>query len=214
MDEYPLHKRTTQREVADVLQLELALLTLVLSTSLFLEIMNFGDVLKTYVNGRNYMDITVAHLAAHARPLPTFTAGNTLETLSLQRLTHGLVLELVILTVPLAADVALIHLAAVTPHISLTFGTLNTHRSGFRSVSEWTGARVFLNALSGMAHKSLAKIANCSNKLHARHSHSGVFHETIRSHAATLHSSAVRANWKLLDLYVLIQVGIPTALQK
>lgn len=149
------------------------------------------------------MRIAVADLAAHARPLPALVARDALEALALQRLAHGLVLELVILAVPLAANVALVHSPSMTPHITMALRTLDAQGPRIRTLSEGTCAGVLLDTLLGMTYKRLAEIANRPYELHSRHCGSRMLHQTVRADTRTLHSSAVRANGELLYLLVI-----------
>ena len=93
------------------------------------------------------MRVTITNLASHAGPLSSLVARNALVALPLQCLAHGLVFELVVLTIPLPADVALVHAPSMTPHITLALRTLDAQRSGIRTLAEWTRARMLLDAL-------------------------------------------------------------------
>lgn len=91
------------------------------------------------------MRVAVTNLASHAGPLPSLVTRNALVALPLQGLAHGLVLELVVLTVPLPADVALVHATSMTPHIALTLRALDAQRTGIRTLAERTRACVLLD---------------------------------------------------------------------
>lgn len=60
------------------------------------------------------------HLAAQARPDAQAVAGDAVVGLCLQRLAHGLVLQLVVLADPVGACCACEEAAAVLPDIPLT----------------------------------------------------------------------------------------------
>ena len=146
------------------------------------------------------MCVAVAHLAAHARPLTALVAGDAFEAFSLQGLTHGLMLELIVLTVPFSADVALIHLASVAPHVTMTLRTPNTQCARFRSIAERTRAGVLLDTLSRVTDECLAEIANRPHKLESRDSGSRVLYKTVGTHAAAFHPSTVSTYRELLHL--------------
>lgn len=93
------------------------------------------------------MRVAVTNLASHAGPLSSLVTRNALVALPLQCLAHGLVLELVVLAVPLPADVALVHAPSMTPHIALALGALDAQRTGIRTLAERARARVLLDTL-------------------------------------------------------------------
>ena len=128
------------------------------------------------VDRRDHVRVAVAHLAAHTRPLTALVAGNTLEALALQCLAHGLMLELIVLAVPLPADVALVHFPSVAPHVTVTLRTPNTQCTRLWSIAERTGAGVLLNAFTRVADERFAEIANRTDKLESGDSGSRVLH--------------------------------------
>ena len=108
--------------------------------------------------------------------MTALVARDALEALALQRLAHGLVFKLVVLTVPLTANIALVHSPSMIPHIALALRALDTQRSGIWTLSEGACTGVLLDALLGMTHKGFAEITNRSHKLHARDGGSRMLH--------------------------------------
>ena len=98
-----------------------------------------------------------ADLAPETRVLTVSVATLTLEVLSLDHLTAGLVLELVVLAEELEAEAAGEDTTAVFPDSSLTLDTLG--------VPEGTVAGVVLQALLAVANPGLAEVTDSTHHL-------------------------------------------------
>ena len=103
------------------------------------------------------MILAEADLAPETRVLTVSVATLTLEVLSLDHLTAGLVLELVVLAQELKAEAAGEHPSSKVPNSTITLDTLR--------VSERTGAGVGLETFPPVTNPGLAKVTNGSNHL-------------------------------------------------
>lgn len=111
------------------------------------------------------MKIAVADFASHTRPLTAFVARYTFETVAFQGLTHGLMLKVIILAAPLAADVALEHLPSMMPDVTLAFTAFDCEGAAIGRLAEWACASVLFGTLFRMTNKGFAKIADGADKL-------------------------------------------------
>jgi len=137
------------------------------------------------------LDVIVAeaYFALHASVLTQPVARYALVIFSVQLLARCLVLELVVFAEELVAEGALVNPPSVRPNVPLA---LNAH-----GVQQGALASVHLQALSPVAHPSLAYVA-----YRAHHPHSScmliwMFYNTIRR-LHTLLLSTMSTHWQLL----------------
>lgn len=111
------------------------------------------------------MEIAVTDFAAHTRPLTALVARYALETVAFEGLAHRLMLKVIILAAPLAADVALEHLPSVMPDVALAFAAFDCEGTAIGRFAEWTCAGVLFGAFFRMTNKGFAEIADGADKL-------------------------------------------------
>lgn len=111
---------------------------------------------------------------------------HTLQRLSLQDLTAGLVLKLVVLAQEIVAEGALEDAATVFPDVALALDA--------RGVLQWTRASVGRQALPSMAHPGLAVVADGTHHAESSGELPWVLDNTVAGLHHALHFTALGAH--------------------
>ena len=111
------------------------------------------------------MEIAVTDFAAHTRPLTALIARYALETVAFEGLAHRLMLKVIILAAPLAADIALEHLPSVMPDVTLALAAFDCEGTAIGRLAEWACASVLFGAFFRMSNKGFAEVADGPDKL-------------------------------------------------